>query len=212
MTPAEMRREYSKASLNEADVSPDPIRQFLIWFEQVMMAQVVEPNAMILATSTPDGRPSARVVLVKGIDERGFSFFTNRESRKGLEIEENPHAALVFFWHELERQVRIEGRAHRVSDEESDRYFRTRPTGSRLAAWASPQSQVISDRESLAHRLAEVAERFEGIEVPRPPHWGGYLVVPEIIEFWQGGENRLHDRIRYQRMPHGEWAVERLAP
>jgi pyridoxamine 5'-phosphate oxidase len=215
MTPplsiADLRREYAHARLDEKDVSRDPIDEFARWFAEAQAAAVEEPNAMTLATATPDGRPSARVVLLKGFDERGFVFFTDYRSRKGEELEANPRAALAFHWAELERQVRIEGAVTRTSLEESDLYYRSRPLGSRLGAWASYQSQPIASREILEAGLLEVQRRFTGPEVPLPPHWGGYRVNPERIEFWQGRESRLHDRIQY--LWEGErWKIERLSP
>lgn len=211
MSAESMRVEYSKASLVESEVAPDPIAQFRTWFEVASAAGVPEPNAMTLATATPDARPSARIVLLKGFDERGFSFFTNYESRKARELEANPRASLVFFWHALERQIRIDGRVERVSEEESDHYFALRPLGARLGAWASRQSDVVPDRSALEAALAELERRYPDGHVPRPPHWGGYRVVPEAFEFWQGRPNRLHDRLRYRRIPSG-WALERLSP
>jgi pyridoxamine 5'-phosphate oxidase len=206
-----MRVEYSKASLVESEVAADPIAQFRAWFEDAIAAMVPEPNAMTLATASPDARPSARVVLLKGFDARGFSFYTNYESRKSREVEANPRASLVFFWHALERQVRVEGHVERVADEESDHYFAVRPLGARLGAWASRQSDVVPDRAALESALAELERRYPEGDVPRPPHWGGYRVVPEEVEFWQGRPNRLHDRLRYRRIPSG-WALERLSP
>jgi pyridoxamine 5'-phosphate oxidase len=212
MTPAEMRKEYTQSRLDEADVDSDPVRQFLIWFQQAVNVDAVEATAMTLATATRDGVPSARIVLLKNADERGFAFFTNRDSRKGREIDDNPRAALVFYWPELERQVRIEGRVVQVSDEESDAYFRGRPRGSQLAAWASPQSQIVPNRAALESREQACSTEYANAEIPRPPRWGGYRVVPEAIEFWQGGANRLHDRLRYERLESGGWTIDRLAP
>jgi pyridoxamine 5'-phosphate oxidase len=208
---ADLRREYARARLDEKDVSRDPFAEFARWFAQAQAAAVEEPNAMTLATATPDGRPSARVVLLKGFDERGFIFFTDYRSRKGEELEANPHAALAFYWAEVERQVRIEGTVTRTSMEESELYYRTRPLGSRLGAWASHQSRTITSREELEADLREVERRFNGPDVPLPSHWGGYRVSPHSIEFWQGRESRLHDRIRYVR--EGErWKIQRLSP
>lgn len=198
--------------LREADVDPDPFRQFRAWFAEAAAAGVPQPEAMTLATATPDGRPSARVVLLRGADTRGFTFFTNYDSRKGDELSANPRAALVLFWKGPQRQVRVEGRVEVVTAEESDAYFGGRPRGSQLGAWASPQSRVVPGRDVLERNLAEAAARYEGQPVPRPPHWGGYRVVPEVIEFWQNRPNRLHDRLRYVRQPDGTWRIERLAP
>jgi pyridoxamine 5'-phosphate oxidase len=215
MTPpvsiADLRREYALARLDEKDVSRDPIAEFARWFAEAQAAEVEEPNAMVLATATPDGTPSARVVLLKGFDQRGFAFFTDYRSRKGAELEANPRAALVLHWSELERQVRITGDVTRTSAEESEAYYRSRPLGSRLGAWVSHQSQAIPSRDVLEGGLREVERRFAGGDVPLPPYWGGYRVRPGAIEFWQGRENRLHDRVRYVR--EGEtWRIERLAP
>jgi pyridoxamine 5'-phosphate oxidase len=208
---ADLRREYALARLDEKAVSRDPIAEFARWFAEAQAAEVEEPNAMVLATVTPDGAPSARVVLLKGFDERGFVFFTDYRSRKGAELEANPRAALVLHWSELERQVRITGDVTRTSAEESEAYYRSRPLGSRLGAWVSHQSQAIPSRDVLEGGLREVERRFAGGDVPLPPYWGGYRVRPGVIEFWQGRENRLHDRVRYVR--DGEqWRIERLAP
>jgi pyridoxamine 5'-phosphate oxidase len=209
---ADLRQEYTRAGFRETDAAPDPIEQFRRWFEEALAADLREPNAMTLATATPDGRPAARVVLLKGFDERGFVFYTNYESRKGRELEENPYSALVFYWGELERQVRIEGRAGRVTGEESDAYYQSRPLGSRLGAWVSEQSRPVGDRATLEERLRELEGEYEGREVARPPFWGGYRVEPEEIEFWQGRENRLHDRLLYRRESDQSWSMERLQP
>ena len=211
MSIADLRREYARARLDEREVDPDPLVQFHNWFADAQRAELPEPNAMTLATATPDGIPSARMVLLKVADERGFTFFTDYRSRKGRELEANPHAALVFFWGELERQVRITGTVSRVSREESDAYFRTRPRESRLGAWSSHQSAVLPAREALETRLREVSARHPGEDVPTPPYWGGYVLRPDTLEFWQGRESRLHDRVRYQHEAGG-WRIERLAP
>jgi pyridoxamine 5'-phosphate oxidase len=209
---ANMRKEYMWGGLSETEVDADPIRQFRAWFEQAEAANLPEPNAMTLATATPDGQPAARVVLLKAFDESGFTFYTNYEGRKGRELTANPRAALLFFWGELQRQVRIEGTVERVSEAESDAYFRSRSLGSRLGAWASQQSEVISGRDVLEDRVRELARRFPEGEVPRPPFWGGFRVWPLSIEFWQGRPDRLHDRLRYQRVQSGGWRLERLSP
>jgi pyridoxamine 5'-phosphate oxidase len=210
---AELRRDYTHASLTEADVDPDPLRQFRRWLDEAVAAELPEPTAMTLATVASDGAPAARIVLLKGVDSSGFLFFTNYTSRKGAELAARPAAALLFYWIELERQVRVEGSVAKLTAQESDAYFATRPHLARLGAWASPQSRVIPDRGWLDDALAAARERFaaEGEHVPRPPHWGGYRVTPAVIEFWQGRASRLHDRLRYQR--DGElWRLERLAP
>jgi pyridoxamine 5'-phosphate oxidase len=208
---ANLRQNYTLQALNEADVDPDPIRQFQRWLDQAIAAELPEPNAMTLATATRDGIPSARIVLLKGLDARGFAFYTNYESRKGQELADNPQAALVFLWTVLERQVRIEGQVEKVAAAETDAYFQSRPLASRLGAWASEQSRVIRDREVLEQRFAELKATYADETVPRPPHWGGYRVIPHQIEFWQGRTSRLHDRLRY-RLEQGNWLLERLAP
>lgn len=207
----DLRKEYTLRGLDEADVANDPLVQFERWFHEAVTAGLREPNAMTLATVAPNGQPSARIVLLKSFDARGFVFFTNYESRKARELEQQRAAALLFFWADLERQVRIEGQVTRIADAESTSYFTSRPIAARLGAWASPQSQVIADRPELDARLAAVTERFSAAEPPRPPFWGGYRVEPIRLEFWQGRPSRLHDRICYQR--HGErWSITRLAP
>ncbi|HEX2223161.1 MAG TPA: pyridoxamine 5'-phosphate oxidase [Thermoanaerobaculia bacterium] len=215
MDVSHLRRDYSLTGLDEADALADPFAQFQSWFADVLEADRHDPTAMTLATADREGRPSARIVLLKGYDERGFVFFTNYGSRKGRELEENPRAALVFYWPDFDRQVRVEGTVERASREESEEYFRSRPRGSRLGAWASPQSTVIAGREDLERRLREVEERFpagDTEEVPTPDFWGGYRLRPEVIEFWQGRPSRLHDRLRYSRLPEGGWKIERLSP
>jgi pyridoxamine 5'-phosphate oxidase len=211
MSIANLRIEYATGGLSERDVVDDPLAQFAAWFDQALGAGVPEPNAMTLATVGADGRPSARVVLLKGVDH-GFVFFTNYASRKGQELDAHPVAAIVFYWHALHRQVRVEGRIERVSAAESDSYYGSRPAGSRLGAWASAQSQVIAGREPLERRMAELeAEYAEREDIPRPPHWGGFRLLPDTVEFWQGQPSRLHDRLRYQ-LRDGRWVIERLSP
>ena len=210
-TVADLRKEYTRAGLSKSDVDPDPVEQFRRWFDEALEADLHEPNAMTVATAAPDGRPSARVVLLKVFDERGFVFYTNYEGRKGRELEENPRAALLFYWGELERQVRIEGTVSRTSEGESDAYYASRPRGSRLGAWASEQSRAVEGREVLEGRARDLEVEYEGREVPRPAFWGGYRVEPEVVEFWQGRESRLHDRISYRR-GDGGWEIERLQP
>jgi pyridoxamine 5'-phosphate oxidase len=208
---ANLRREYTRSGLDEAGMQPDPMVQFEAWFENVVDAGLHEPNAMILATASDDGRPSARTVLLKGYDGRGFVFYTNYEGRKARDLEANPACALLFYWGELERQVRVEGRASRLPSRESDAYFASRPRGSRLGAWASEQSRPVRDRSVLEERIKALEAEYQDREIPRPPFWGGYRVEPEAIEFWQGRENRLHDRIAYRR-EEGVWRLERLQP
>ena len=211
MNIADLRKSYERAELDEASSAADPLKQFEQWLEQALAAELPEPNAMTLATVGANGRPSTRVVLIKGVDARGLVWYTNYESRKGQEIAAQPHAALQFHWVELERVVRIEGRVERTSDAESDQYYATRPLDSRLGAWASPQSQVISSRAVLVAQAARYAAQF-ALSPPRPPHWGGYRLVPDRWEFWQGRKSRLHDRLRYTLESDGHWLRERLAP
>ena len=211
MSLADLRRDYSHATLSEHEVDPDPIRQFELWFRQALSAEVPEPNAMSLATVGRDGHPSLRIVLLKDVDQRGFTWYTNYESRKGQDLIANPHAALTFFWVPLERQVRIEGRVEKVDPADSDAYFKIRPIKSRLGAIASAQSRPIDSRERLEQQFAQ-AEAQYGDDPPRPAHWGGYRLIPEWIEFWQGRRSRLHDRIVYTRQADGSWSRERLQP
>lgn len=209
---ADLRETYMLAGLNEADLNPDPLLQFENWFEQAQTAGLREPNAMTLATASKSGVPSARVVLLKGLSADGFVFYTNYESQKAREMEENPHAALVFFWNLLERQVRVAGPVVRVSRAESRTYFESRPRGHRLGAWASHQSEVIRNRNGLEEALRKLETQYPGEEIPLPNFWGGYRVNPESIEFWQGRPNRLHDRLRYTRTPSRAWRIDRLSP
>jgi pyridoxamine 5'-phosphate oxidase len=211
MSIADLRREYARARLDEANISPDPMIEFARWFAEATVAEVLEPNAMALATATRAGVPSVRIVLLKGYDERGFVFFTDYRSQKGAELQENPHAALALYWAELERQVRITGTVSVVSREDSDTYFQSRPRTSRLSTWVSHQSQVIAARNVLDHREREIRDQFPD-DVPLPPHWGGFRVRPETVEFWQGRPSRLHDRLRYVRAGGNGWRVERLSP
>ena len=212
MSLAELRKDYSLAGLTEKDLAKDPFRQFEKWFEEAQAAKVIEPNAMTLSTVDSRGHPSARIVLLKAIDGRGFVFFSNYESRKGRELAGNPRASLLFPWIALERQVIIEGPVTRVSREESETYFHSRPRASQLSAWVSQQSAIIPGRTVLEDSLKVLEKKYAGAEIPLPPNWGGYRVTPETIEFWQGRRSRLHDRLRFRREKDGSWSVERLAP
>ena len=204
--------EHALRGLRRRDLHPDPLRQFSTWFTAAIEMQIRDVNAMSLATATSKGHPSVRIVLLKGFDQEGFVFFTNYKSQKAQELDANPYAALAFYWIEVDRQIRISGPATRISREESERYFHSRPAASQLGAWASAQSQVIDGRRVLDARIAEMTERFAGQPVPLPPNWGGYCIKPELMEFWQGRPNRLHDRFRYTRQPDGSWSIDRLAP
>lgn len=208
---AQMRKSYEQAALDETHVQADPLKQFKHWFDEAVHARLAEPNAMTLATAGADGRPSTRVLLLKGADERGLVWFTNYASRKGHDLAVNPFAAIQFFWEGLERVVRVEGRVEKVSDAESDLYYRSRPLGSRIGAWASPQSEVIQSRELLEAAWADQQKRL-GDDPPRPPNWGGYRLVPDRWEFWQGRASRLHDRLVFELGANGQWALKRLAP
>jgi pyridoxamine 5'-phosphate oxidase len=211
MSLSDLRKDYVSSGLSEASLDPNPFQQFSRWFQQALDAALPEPNAMTLATATREGKASARIVLLKSFDEQGFVFYTNYESQKGKELVENPYAALVFHWIELERQVCAAGRVSRVSREESESYFHSRPVGSQLGAWASRQSQVISGREILEDRLKQLEKDYRDKLIPLPSDWGGFRLAPEMIEFWQGRPNRLHDRLRY-RLLDRRWVIERLAP
>lgn len=211
-SPASLRKDYKQKSLSEADIASDPIAQFDIWWQEALASEIDEANAMTLATAGTDGMPDARIVLLKGFDPAGFVFYTNYESGKGRQLELNPKACLVFFWKELERQVRIYGMVERTSALESDAYFNSRPRGSRIGAWVSPQSSIISNRSWLEKQEDKWQEAFKEGEVPRPAHWGGFRVKPFTVEFWQGRPNRLHDRLKYALEGNGQWKIERLAP
>jgi pyridoxamine 5'-phosphate oxidase len=212
MSIADIRKDYSLQTLDEHGVADNPIDQFTKWWKEAVSSDIVEVNAMTLATVSSEGIPAARIVLLKGYDKNGFVFFTNYESKKGQDLLAHPLAALVFFWKELERQVRISGRVEKVSAEESDAYFQSRPEGSRLGAWASPQSKPISSRQVIEEQLAAYQQTYHLHPIPRPPHWGGYRVVPDTIEFWQGRSSRLHDRIQYKKDAADNWVISRLAP
>lgn len=210
---ADLRQNYTLAGLSETDLNSNPIEQFDIWFQQALAADLIEPNAMTLATATPDGKPTARIVLLKGVSERGFVFYTNYESQKGQQLIANPYAALVFLWDKLERQIRIEGKVEKLTAEESAQYFHSRPKASQLGAWTSDQSRVIPNREVLEQKLADLKEQYSGdATVPLPEHWGGFRVVPNRIEFWQGRPSRLHDRLVYDLQADGNWSIDRLSP
>lgn len=209
---ASLRREYETQGLRRADLLPDPIEQFSLWFSGAAAAGLPDVNALALATSTPEGKPSTRVVLLKGFDQHGFVFFTNYRSQKGRELEANPQAAFAIYWVQLERQIRVSGRVEKTTRQESAAYFHSRPRASQLGAWVSRQSDVIDARRILEGRLAEMTERFQAGEVELPPHWGGYRIVPNEVEFWQGRASRLHDRFRYTRAAATGWTLERLAP
>jgi pyridoxamine 5'-phosphate oxidase len=208
---ANIRNEYSLKGLHENDLDASPLVQFKKWFDEVIGSGLHEPNAMFLTTES-DGRPSGRIVLLKGLDDKGFMFFTNYASKKGMEMQANPQVALTFFWKELERQVRIEGKIEKTTAEESDIYFASRPRGSQIGAWVSDQSDVIESREYLEDKYKALEEQFAGQTVPRPPYWGGYSVIPDYIEFWQGRPSRLHDRLAYTKQLTGTWKIERLSP
>jgi pyridoxamine 5'-phosphate oxidase len=207
---ANIRSDYRLNGLHESELDANPLNQFKIWFDEVVQSELSEPNAMLLSTVSK-GRPSGRIVLLKGVEEEGFTFFTNYASKKGEEIESNPQVALTFFWKELERQVRIEGRIEKTSEKESDDYFAIRPRGSQIGAWVSHQSEVVENREFLEEKLKTYEQEFEGVSVPRPPYWGGYRIIPDYMEFWQGRPSRLHDRLAYV-LKDGIWVVERLSP
>lgn len=209
---SDIRRDYSHKSLSEKDVNENPITQFSNWWDEAVHSKIDEVNAMTLATASQDGLPAARIVLLKGFSEQGFVFFTNYESYKGLQLAENPKACLVFFWKELERQVRVTGIVVKASAKESDEYFNSRPEASRIGAWASPQSRTIENRHWIDEKFNELVNKMEGTDIQRPPHWGGYIVKPVEIEFWQGRPSRLHDRIQYSLDENGKWKIERLAP
>lgn len=211
-TIADIRKEYSKLSLDVSNVNPDPVKQFQVWFDEAIKGEIVEPNAMNLATVREDGRPASRIVLLKGIEDHKFVFYTNYQSAKGHDLDKNPACALTFFWPELERQVRVEGVATRISSKRSEEYFQSRPRGSQVGAWSSPQSSILENRTILEERVARIEKKFENYNVlPKPNQWGGYEIDPLLIEFWQGRPSRLHDRIQYVKVD-GTWKINRLAP
>ncbi len=212
MTLADLRKDYSMAGLSEKDLARDPFRQFDKWFGEAVAAKIDEPNAMVLSTADRTGRPASRTVLLRAVDGRGFVFYTHYEGRKGRELEVNPRASIVFPWFAIERQVIVEGPVAKVPAEQSDAYFASRPRPNQLSAWVAQQSSIITGREALEQGMKAVEAQFSGRNVPRPPHWGGYRLDPETVEFWQGRRSRLHDRLRYRRVKGGEWTVERLAP
>ena len=209
---SDISKDYRLQSLSESDVAANAVQQFTSWWNDALTSEIPEPNAMTLATASSDGLPTARIVLLKGFDDEGFVFFTNYNSFKGLQLQENPRACLVFFWRELERQVRVMGLIEMLTEAENDEYFNSRPEGSRLSAIASPQSQVVENREWLESQVDQLSQQLSGKPIPRPEHWGGYRVRPAIIEFWQGRSNRLHDRLQYTLTEEGSWKIERLAP
>jgi pyridoxamine 5'-phosphate oxidase len=209
---AHLRREYQSEALLEKKAPRNPLKLFQHWFTEALKSKVFDANAFALATISPQGAPSNRIVLLKGFDHRGFIFFTNYQSQKGQEISHKAVASLLFFWPELIRQVRIDGKVQKISSKESDAYFKTRPRGSQIGAWASNQSKIVPNREFLENRERELEAQYQGKTIPRPPHWGGYRVVPDSIEFWQGRPNRLHDRLRYARQSKGVWRMQRLSP
>lgn len=210
-TIADIRKEYKLKTLLEEDVKANPMDQFSLWWEEALNSKIEEVNAMTLATATPKGDPSARIVLLKGLTPEGFIFYTNYQSHKGRELAENPKAALIFFWKELERQVRVEGNTEKISEEESEAYFKTRPVASKIGTWASDQSTIITSRNILEDNVLKITSQFQGTEIPKPPHWGGYIVKPVKLEFWQGRRSRLHDRIQYTKQ-NNVWRTERIAP
>jgi pyridoxamine 5'-phosphate oxidase len=209
---ASLRKDYRQQTLLESDVDRDPLQQFQIWFQQALDSEIAEPNAMTLATASLQGKPSARIVLLKGIQDNGFVFFTNYDSKKGRQIHDNPFGCLVFFWKELERQVRIEGVLEKISAADSDAYFSTRPYDSQVGAWSSPQSKVIENRAVLEKNVSDYTAKFQPDHIKRPDHWGGYVLKPTLVEFWQGRAGRLHDRLQYRKDKPGTWLLERLAP
>ena len=207
-----LRTDYGKSAIEKEDLNPDPVKQFEQWFQEAQQAEIPDVNAMVLSTVSKDQRPSSRVILLKGVEDHSFVFYTNYQSDKGAQMEENPYVALNFFWQQLERQVRVEGKVEKVAPEVSDAYFNSRPEASRIGAWASPQSQAIASREALELAVYGVIQKFQNTPITRPPHWGGYKVIPDYIEFWQGRPCRLHDRFTYRLKEEGLWKIERLAP